>query len=242
MKNKIKIILFIVFLGFIVYLLRFSPASYYFFAEEGKAVFSQKFQFYLNHLGFWAPFIFVGFYVLSIMFFIPASVFATIGGLIFGHWFGLLLNLISVTIGGVFSFFTSRYLLRDAIAKIMQKGRFKQLDDAVEKHGLSIMIYLRLMFIPFTYLSFAGGLSKMKFKDFFWGTIIGTVPGITVVTFLAVAIKQLIVTYKTPMDVLRPDIIIPVLLFVISFFIPIIIRRYKNKFNVSDDIEKEVEG
>ncbi len=242
MKNKIKIVLFIVFLGFIVYLLKFSPASYYFFTDEGKEIFSQKFQYYLNHIGIWAPFIFIGFFALSIMLFIPASVFTSIGGLIFGHWLGLLLNLTGVVIGGILSFFTSRYMLRDTISKFLQKGHLKKFDDSVEKHGLSIIIYLRLMFVPFTYLSFAAGLSKIKFKDFIWGTIIGVIPGIIVITFLAVAVKQLIVTYKTPADLLRADIIIPLILFIFSFFIPPIIKHYRKKFNISDDIEKEVEG
>lgn len=242
MKNKIKFILFAVFLCFVIYLLKFSPASYYFFTDEGKEIFSQKFQYYLNQIGIWAPFIFIGFFALSIMLFIPASVFTSIGGLIFGHWFGLVVNIIGVIIGGILSFFTSRYMLRDTTAKFLQKGHFKRFDDSVEKHGLSIMIYLRLMFVPFTYLSFAAGLSKIKFRDFLWGTIIGVTPGIIVITFLAVAVKQLIVTYKTPADLLRPDIIIPLILFVFSFFIPPVIKHYKNKFNISDDIEKEVES
>lgn len=242
MINKIKFILFIVFIFLVIYLLKFSPISYYFFTEEGKEIFSRNFQYYLNHIGIWAPFIFIIFFALSIMLFIPASVFTSIGGLIFGHWFGLLVNIIGVIVGGILSFFTSRYMLRDAIAKFLQKGHFKKFDDSVEKHGLSIIIYLRLMFVPFTYLSFAAGLSKIKFKDFIWGTIIGVIPGIIVITFLAVAVKQLIVTYKTPADLLRLDVIIPLILFVLSFFIPPIIKHYKNKFNISDDIEKEVEG
>jgi uncharacterized membrane protein YdjX (TVP38/TMEM64 family) len=242
MKNKLKFIFFIVFFALIIYVLKFSPLSYYFFTEEGKEIFSQKFQNYLEHIGFWAPVIFIGCFAISIMLFIPASVFTSIGGLIFGHWIGLIYNLIGVIIGGIFSFFVSRYLLRDAIAKFLQKGHFKKFDDSVEEHGLSIIIYLRLMFIPFTYLSFAAGLSKMKFKDFILGTIIGVIPGIIVITFLAVAVKQLFVTYKTPADLIRPDIIIPLVLFVLSFFIPPIIKHYKNKFNVSDDVEKEVEG
>lgn len=242
MKKKIKFILFLFFLFLVIYLLKFSSVSYYFFNNEGQEIFSQKFQYYLNHIGIWAPFIFVVFFALSIMLFIPASVFTSIGGLIFGQWFGLLLNIVGVVIGGILSFFTSRYMLRDIIEKFLQKGHFKRFDDSVEKHGLSIIIYLRLMFVPFTYLSFAAGLSKIKFKDFIWGTVIGVIPGIIVITFLAVAVKQLIVTYKTPADLLRLDIVIPLILFIFSFFIPPIIKHYKNKFNISDAIEKEIEG
>ncbi|HRU39790.1 MAG TPA: VTT domain-containing protein, partial [Candidatus Goldiibacteriota bacterium] len=194
---------------------------------------------YMQKIGPWAPFIFIVCFVLSIIFFIPASVFTSIGGLLFGSWAGLLLNFVAVNIGGVFSFLAARYLLRDAASKILQKGHFKKLDDKVAEHGFSIMIYLRLMFVPFTYLSFASGLSKIKFRDFFWGTLIGVVPGMVVITFLAVAVKKLLVSHAGPADFIRPDIIFPVLLFGFSFFIPSIIKHFKNKFYVTVEPEEE---
>jgi uncharacterized membrane protein YdjX (TVP38/TMEM64 family) len=240
MKTYLKYLLIAVFFALVVYILKFSPLSYYFFDPKGKEIFMDKFGVYLHQIGPWAPFIFMGCYILSIVFFIPASVFTSLGAVLFGGWLGLLLNFVSANIGGVLSFLTARYLLRDAAGKILQKGQFKKLDDKAEEHGFSVIIYLRLMFVPFTYLSFAAGLSKMKFKDFFWATLIGVIPGLVVVTFLAAAVKKLLLTYKQPADVLRPDIIFPVLLFGFSFFIPTLIKNFRNRFYVTKEIEKEV--
>jgi uncharacterized membrane protein YdjX (TVP38/TMEM64 family) len=240
MKKYLKYFLLAVFAGLVVYVLKFSPLSYYFFDAEGKKIFMEKFGVYLQHIGPWAPFVFIGCYVLSLVFFIPASVFATLGGILFGNWTGLALNLVAANIGGTLSFFIARYLLRDAAGKILQKGRFKTFDDKVEEHGFSIIIYLRLMFVPFTYLNFAAGLSKMKYRDFFWSTLISVTPGLVVITFLAVAMKKLLLTYRQPADLLRPDIILPMLLFAFSFFIPTIIKHFKKKFYVTKEIEKEV--
>jgi uncharacterized membrane protein YdjX (TVP38/TMEM64 family) len=240
MKTLFKYLLLAAFFALVVYVLKFSPLSYYFFDPQGKEIFASKFGIYLQKLGPWAPFIFAGCYILSIVLFVPASVFTTLGGLIFGSWLGLLINVVSANIGGILSFLIARYLLRDAAGKILQKGHFKKLDDKVEEHGFSILIYLRLMFVPFTYLSFAAGLSKMKFRDFVTATLIGVIPGLVVVTFLAVAVKKLLLTYKQPSDALRPDIILPVALFVFSFFIPSIIKHFKKKFYVTKEIEKEV--
>lgn len=242
MKTYLKYLLLIVFLAVVIYILKFSPLSYYFFTAEGGEIFRQKFGAYMQQIGPWAPFLFIGCYVLSVVFFIPASVFTTLGAILFSGWMGLLLNIIAANIGGLISFFVARYLLRDAAGKLLQKGQFKKLDDKVEEHGFSILIYLRLMFVPFTYLNFACGLSKMKFRDYFWATFIGVVPGLVVVTFLAAAIKKLLLTYKQPSDALRPDIILPVLLFGFSFFIPAIIKQFKKKFYVTKEIEKEVGG
>jgi uncharacterized membrane protein YdjX (TVP38/TMEM64 family) len=240
MKGYVKYVLLVLFAALVVYILKFSPLSYYFFDAQGKEIFAQKFGVYLQKIGPWAPLIFIGCYVLSIVFFIPASVFTSLGGVLFGNWTGLLLNVIAANIGGICSFLIARYLLRDAAGKMLQKGHFKKLDDKVEEHGFSVLIYLRLMFVPFTYLSFAAGLSKMKLRDFFWATLIGVIPGLVVVTFLAVAVKKLLLTYKQPADVLRPDIIFPVLLFAFSFFIPAIIKHFRKKFYVTKGIEKEI--
>lgn len=239
MKKFFKYLLLFIFFALVIYILKFSPLSYYFFTAEGKEIFASKFGVYLRQIGPWAPLIFIGAYVLGLVFFIPASIFASLGGVIFGTWTGLLLNIIAANTGGVIAFYIARYLLRDAAKKMLAKGHFKALDDKVEEHGFSILIYLRLMFVPFTYLNFACGLSKMKFRDFFWATFIGVIPGLMVITFLAVAIKKLLLTYNQPSDVLRPDIIFPALLFGFSFFIPTIIKHFKKKFYVTKEIEKE---
>lgn len=241
MKNFIKLFLFFIFLIIVIYILKFSPFSKYFFTEEGRVLLQEKFQYYTQKVGLWGVFIFIAFYALSIMLFVPASVFTSIGGVIFGNWLGLLINFIGAIIGGVLSFFTARYLLRDMAAKILQHRHFKKFDDKIAEHGFSVILYMRLMFVPFTYLSFAAGISKIDFKSFFLGTLFGVAPGILVITFLAAAIKKIFLTYKSPLDLLRIDIILPVALFIFSFFIPPIIKHFRNKFYISGELEKEIE-
>ncbi|MFP4467184.1 MAG: TVP38/TMEM64 family protein [Candidatus Goldiibacteriota bacterium] len=250
MKKEIKAVLFVLFLGFVIYVLKFSPLSDYFFTEEGREVFFVRFDEYIKGMGVWAPLIFVCVYTLSIIFFVPASIFTTLGGLLFGNWAGLWLNLMGAYIGGTLSFLMARYLLGDFAAKILESKHFQKLDDKAVEHGFSIIIYLRLMFVPFTYLSFAAGLSKIKFRDFFWATVIGVVPGLVVVTFLAAAVKELAVMYAAHKsiavtlgsDMWRGDVVIPVVLFAFSFFIPTIIKRFKKRFFVTEEIEKKSGG
>ena len=234
MKGYHKAVLLVLFAAVVIYALKFSPLSNYLFTQEGREASNAEFKVFIEGLGFWGPFIFVGCYALSLMFFIPASIFTTLGGLIFGSWFGLLLNVIGALLGGTAAFLMSRYLMRGFAAKLLEKGHFKKIDDKAEEHGFSIIVYLRLMFVPYTYLSFAAGLSKIKFADFFWGTLAGVIPGLAVVTFLAVAVKQLFLTYKGLGDLLRPDIIGPLLLFGVSFTIPSIVKHFKKKFYVKE--------
>jgi uncharacterized membrane protein YdjX (TVP38/TMEM64 family) len=239
MKKNIRLIIGALFLCAVIYILKFSPLSYYIFDGHGRNMFIERFQVYMLEMGALAPLIFIGFYSMCLLFFIPASVPTSIGGLVFGEWYGLLLNVIGAMIGGSMSFFLGRYLLRDFAAKLLTIGHFKALDDKVEEHGFSIMIYLRLLFVPFTYLSFAAGLSRIRFWQFFWGTFAGVIPGLAVVTFLISAIKKLFLTYKSPADLFQFDIIFPLVLFGLSFLIPPVLKHFKKKFNVTKEIEKE---
>lgn len=232
MKAYLKAAALLLFAAAVIYALKFSPVSYYLFTAEGREVFDAEFRAYIKGLGFWGPVIFIGCYALSLMFFIPASIFTSLGGLIFGNWAGLALNVIGAMLGGTAAFMMSRYFMRDFAAKLLEKGHFKKLDDKAAEHGFSIIVYLRLMFVPYTYLSFAAGLSKIRFVDFFWGTLAGVIPGLAVVTFLAVAVKQLLLNYSGPSDLLRADIIVPLVLFGFSFTIPSIVKRFKKKFYV----------
>ena len=119
--------------------------------------------------------------------------------------------------------------------KILNLAHFKKFDDRVAENGFSVIVYLRLMFVPFGYLNAAAGVSKISFKDYFWASMIGLTPGLAVITFLSAAVKSLMITYKQPSDVLRPDIILPLILFIFSFFIPVIIKKHREKFGVTKE-------
>jgi uncharacterized membrane protein YdjX (TVP38/TMEM64 family) len=240
MKNQLKLFLLFLFVCLVIYILQFSPWSHFFNTEDGRQQLQEGFLGIKDRLGIWGQLIFIGVYALSIMLFIPASVFTTIGGVVFGKWEGLLLNLIAANIGGVLSFFTARYLLRDMIGKLLQK-KMKKMDDKIGEHGFSIILYMRLLFVPFTYLNFAAGVSKIKFKDFFWSTLFGIIPGIFVMTFLADAVKKFIARGMKPAELWNFDIIMPLVLFAFSFFIPPLVKHFRKKFSITQDMEKETE-
>ena len=233
--TRLKTALVIVFAAAVIYLLKFSPLSYYFFDGTGRGIFVGKFSAYMKSIGGWAPLIFTAFYALCMLLFIPASIPTSIGGLVFGEWFGLGLNFAGAVTGGVISFFIVRYLLRDVAAGILKAGHFKKLDESAEEHGFSIIVYMRLLFVPFSYLSFAAAISKMKFSQFFWGTVVGVIPGLVVVTFMVTAVKKIFMTYKQPTDLLQFGIIFPLALFGFSFFIPPLVRRLNKKLKIAKE-------
>jgi hypothetical protein len=51
------------------------------------------------------------------------------------------------------------------------------------------------------------------------------------------ALKKIFLTYKTPTDLLRFDIIFPITIFILSFFIPPVVRRLRRKFDIVNEPE-----
>ena len=213
MKKIIKPLLALIFLAVVGVAMK-----YFVFDSSARSMFISKFEEFLTRLGFWGPVMFVIFYIISVSVFIPASLPSSIGGLVFGQWMGLLLNFTGAMIGSVVMFYMCRYLFRDMAVKLLSAGHFKKFDDRVADHGFSIIVYLRLMFVPFGYVNAAAGVSKMRFKDYFWASAVSLPPGLAVITFLTGAVKNLMLTYKSPADFLRLDIILPLVLFIFSFF------------------------
>src|SRR4030042_533366 len=86
------------------------------------------------------------------------------------------------------AFFIGRYLGRDFAASLIG-DRLKRYDDAIERNGFAAVLYLRLIYFPFTPMNFGMGLTKVRFRDYFSGTALGIIVGTFVFTFLVGTLK-----------------------------------------------------
>jgi uncharacterized membrane protein YdjX (TVP38/TMEM64 family) len=78
----------------------------------------------------------------------------------------------------VISFIFSRTIGRDLVADKLA-GKWQTLDREMYRGGLFYMFAIRLLpLIPYGIVNFAAGLTGIKFRDYFLGTLLGTVPGI----------------------------------------------------------------
>ena len=181
MKKGFLIILFIsVVLG--LYFL--TPAQTY-LSKEG-----------FDQLGLWiqsqgalAPLVFGLIYIAATVFALPGSVLTIGGGLLFGTWWGTLINWLSASLGALISFLIARYLGRDAVSKILKsKGTLQGMDEKIGNNGFYSVLLLRLVpLFPFNGLNFGLGLTKVSFRDYTLATLLGMLPGTFVYTSLGSA-------------------------------------------------------
>ncbi len=177
----------------------------------------------LDAAGYWAPAAFVLFYAVGICLFVPGTLLTGLGAAIFGPYRGFLYVWVGAMIGASGAFYIGRTLGREFAAGLVG-SRLKKYDDAIGRNGFAAVLYLRLIYFPFTPMNFGMGLTKVTFRDYFFGTGIGILVGTFVFTFFIGTLREVWQTGDWAM-LLSFRVLLSVALFIFSFFIPMILKK-----------------
>lgn len=121
----------------------------------------------------------------SIMAPLPAFLITFANANLFGWWQGAILSWSSAMLGASVCFYISRILGRDIVEKLTSKTGLDSIDDFFEKYGKHSIIIARLLpFISFDLVSYAAGLTSMKFIPFFIATGIGQLPATIIYSYV----------------------------------------------------------
>jgi uncharacterized membrane protein YdjX (TVP38/TMEM64 family) len=138
--------------------------------------------------GIWGPVIYVLLYAVGPSFLVPGAVMTIAGGLAFGALWGAAYSLIGADLGALIAFSAGRFLGHSFVNRIVGV-RFEKLMDRIERHGFQIIFYLRLVpVIPYNALNLLAGASPIRFRDYFWASAIGMIPGTILFAFLGDAL------------------------------------------------------
>lgn len=163
-----KVLLIVIIIGAIFLVLRslgvdFSRVS----AEEIKT--------WVKSLGFWGPTIYIIVYVFRPLILLPAAIFSASAGVIWGLE-GFIYVQIGANISAVAEFLIARYFARELVQKYL-KGKISRVDESIKKHGFITVLLVRLIpNLPWDVQNLSLGLTKVKFKDYFFATLIGIIP------------------------------------------------------------------
>lgn len=157
---------------------------------------------------------------------IPSWALSMAGGVIFGSIQGFALSMFGFWLSGSLAFFLSRLLGKSFVDNILQ-GKILKIDDSIEKNGFKIMFLLRLPpILPFDIVSYAAGLTKVKYKDFVMGSLLGVIPETISYCFMGNGFRKASPT----------SIIIPIIITIIVTAITLYISKKKNIIsNVQDE-------
>lgn len=218
-KSIIKAVILIAFIIGAVALVRFTPIKGYLTA--------QQLGLFLDRAGLWAPIAFMIIYAVGVCLFLPGTLLTGLGAAIFGAYGGFLYVWFGAMLGASAAFFIGRTLGREFAASLIG-NRLQKYDDAIERNGFATVLYLRLVYFPFTPLNFGMGLTKVRFWDYFAGTGLGIVVGTFIFTFFIGTVKE-VWTSGNWGEMISFKVFFSIGIFIFSFFIPKIIKKIKSE-------------
>ena len=131
--------------------------------------------------------IFMLIYISAITFSIPgATVLSVTGGFIFGLEVGLILNIISASIGATFLFLAVRLGFGNLLTRLEEgSAKFSNLIEQLKVNEINILLLLRLIpVVPFFVANILPAIAGVSLKNFFWTTFLGIIPGGLVFTLI----------------------------------------------------------
>lgn len=177
-KNGLKyVLLFILVIAVLVFVFKFKRLFHDMSYRHLK-------RFLLSYGKFSALAFIIIYSLKAVLLVIPASLLSIVAGNIYGPLNAFIFSIIGCFFSGTLAFCLAKALGKPFVDKLL-KGKVLKLDSAIEKHGFIIMLLMRLSFVfPYDVLSYAAGLTKIKYRDYILGTILGIIPEMILYSYI----------------------------------------------------------
>lgn len=130
--------------------------------------------------GYWSPVLFVAFYVVANIFLAPSYPFLFVSGMMYGLLVGSVLALIAEVLSATANFYIGRYIQHKFFKKLSRHPKVKFVKSYVEKRGFGIVLLLRYLGFYFDLVSYAAGMTKIRYRPFILATFMGFIPYILI--------------------------------------------------------------
>jgi uncharacterized membrane protein YdjX (TVP38/TMEM64 family) len=181
-------------------------------------------------LGILAALAFILVYTISTALSLPTGLaLSTLGGFLFGTWWGGLYILIGATLGATLVFLAARSVLGDVLRA--RAGPFLQkLEAGFRANELSYLLVLRLVpLFPFWLVNLAPAFLGVRTSTFVVGTFVGIIPGVFVFASLGTGLGAILESGGTPdgSAILQPRVLLPIIGLAILALIPVAYKRLR---------------
>ncbi|MCK5655240.1 MAG: TVP38/TMEM64 family protein [Candidatus Aureabacteria bacterium] len=181
---------------------------------------------YIQSFGRIAALAYIIAYALNtISIFPPIAPLSLTAGLAFGPLLGAVYLMLGAVIGTTAAFMISRFFGRSLVERFL-KGRFKNLDEKLEKHGFMTVLFFRIVpLVPYEVLNYISGLSKIKFRDYFFATFLGLIPGVVIAAFFGGSLGEI----RVFEDIFTPKILVAFGLMILILAVPAVYKLIKKR-------------
>lgn len=169
---------------------------------------------------------FMAIYIVQTALSLPgAAILSLAAGAIFGSIMGTVYANIAATIGATLAFLVTRYLLRDLVLKKFG-SRLEGMNRELEARGFGYLLFLRLVpLFPFFLINLAAGLTRLPLRTFFFGTMLGIIPG----GFVYVNAGASLATIDSLSGIASPRVLGSFALMGLFALVPVLYNKFKNR-------------
>tara|TARA_B100000315_G_C14571529_1_gene585807 strand:- start:148 stop:849 length:702 start_codon:yes stop_codon:yes gene_type:complete len=165
------------------------------------------------------PVVYLLLYMFAPLLFVPSFPISMAAGLLFGPLWGTIFASLGSTLGALLPFIIARHFARPYVERHL-KGRLKDLDQQIEKHGWIYLAITRLIpLFPFELLNYGFGLTKVRFVTYIVVSWLGMLPATIAYVFFGASMLDIVE------GTFRIELFVGVILFAILGLLPIIYRR-----------------
>jgi uncharacterized membrane protein YdjX (TVP38/TMEM64 family) len=174
------------------------------------------------------PAIIMSLYVIGGLVFFPVTIMITITAAVFGPVTGFIYALGGSMLSAITSFLIGAKLNRSFLNSFLQGRQFQRLNRIFSEYGVFSVVFVRMVPVaPFTVVNLIAGMSNIQTRDFLYGTVIGMVPGILMLTLVGDRLRTLWESPSLENYIVTVLAIIAWLLF--SFLLQRLINRWRRK-------------
>lgn len=144
---------------------------------------------YVSSFGSYTPLILLVMIIVTssigFVFMVPVAVSA----FILDIYSAFFISILGLLIGAIVSFFIARGIGRDYVERkyIHKIKSLEHFDEHLKKRGFITVLILRLiLLVPYEIINIASGLSRVNVSSYFFGTLLGIIPG-TILTIYFVS-------------------------------------------------------
>lgn len=205
----------------VVFLVLFFSIHHY-FERTCKIVIAENLQQISDLIGSWgkfAPLMSIFLMILqAIIAPLPAFMITVTNGVLFGPFWGVIISWVGGMGGALLSFALSRWFFNSLFLSKIKDVKLLQYASKISgNYGFRIIFLARLMpYVSFDLISYAAGLSKIKFSSFFIATGIGMLPATVIYTIFGHEMSVLKAYSKISFLVVLSIVIILFLVFLIN--------------------------
>jgi uncharacterized membrane protein YdjX (TVP38/TMEM64 family) len=146
---------------------------YYFFGHNFGQI-----QRLIQYAGVWAPIVFIICYILATSFLFPSTPLNLMAGASFGLSMGLLWSSLAAIVAAIVAFAFTRTIGSRFISHRMS-AQLQTANAEIKRGGRFYIFAVRLLpVIPHGLINYGAGLSSIRFRDYMFGTVPGTVLGV----------------------------------------------------------------